>query len=237
MTTQHIETLIIGAGQAGLATGYHLKQLGREFLILDGNARVGDNWRCHSDSLRLFTPAKYDGGSGPAVSGRPMVVPRQGRRRRLHGDVCPQDGPAGAAADPESTGSRYGREAVLLEPGRSAGPFSCDQRISYGPTAGPVAWFRTTERRSTARTLAGLRPSLVLAIFRDGHCVATSSDVSLVKATRAMATCCVPMSDRASMAVSPGGRRPGDPPGEMASATSAVMVLLRTPRVLAVRAT
>ena len=30
MATQHIDTLIIGAGQAGLATGYHLKRLGRE---------------------------------------------------------------------------------------------------------------------------------------------------------------------------------------------------------------
>jgi cation diffusion facilitator CzcD-associated flavoprotein CzcO len=47
MTSQHIETLITGGGQAGLATDCHLKQLGREFLILDGNARVGDNWRCH----------------------------------------------------------------------------------------------------------------------------------------------------------------------------------------------
>ena len=64
MTTQHIDTLIIGAGQAGLATGYHLKQFDREFLILDDHQRVGDNWRCHWDSLRLFTPAKYDGLPG-----------------------------------------------------------------------------------------------------------------------------------------------------------------------------
>ena len=41
MTTQPIETLIIGAGQAGLSTGYHLKQRGREFLIVDGNDRIG----------------------------------------------------------------------------------------------------------------------------------------------------------------------------------------------------
>lgn len=75
MTTQHIETLIIGAGQAGLATGYHLKQLGREFLILDGNERVGDNWRCHWDSLRLFTPAKYDGLPGWAFPGDPWSFP------------------------------------------------------------------------------------------------------------------------------------------------------------------
>lgn len=39
MITQHVETLIIGAGQAGLATGYHLEDLGREFLIVDGGER------------------------------------------------------------------------------------------------------------------------------------------------------------------------------------------------------
>jgi putative flavoprotein involved in K+ transport len=75
MTTQHIETLIIGAGQAGLATAYHLKRLGRELLILDGNERVGDNWRCHWDSLRLFTPAKYDGLPGLPFPGAPWSFP------------------------------------------------------------------------------------------------------------------------------------------------------------------
>ena len=35
-------------------------------LIVDANARVGDNWRQQwdSDSLRLYTPAKYDGLPG-----------------------------------------------------------------------------------------------------------------------------------------------------------------------------
>jgi len=75
MTTQHIETLIIGAGQAGLATGYHLKQLGQELLILDGNERVGDNWRCHWDTLRLFTPTKYDGLPGLPFPGHPWSFP------------------------------------------------------------------------------------------------------------------------------------------------------------------
>ena len=64
MTTQHIETLIIGAGQAGLSTGYHLQRQGRPFLIVDGNERVGDNWRQQWDTLRLYTPAKYDGLPG-----------------------------------------------------------------------------------------------------------------------------------------------------------------------------
>jgi len=66
MNTQYIETLIIGAGQAGLATGYHLRRRGRPVLIVDAKARVGDNWRDQWDSLRLFTPAKYDGLPGLA---------------------------------------------------------------------------------------------------------------------------------------------------------------------------
>ncbi|MFD4291744.1 flavin-containing monooxygenase [Rhodococcus sp. NPDC058532] len=64
MTAQHIETLIVGAGQAGLATGYHLQRRGRDCLIVDRQDRIGDNWRRHYDSLRLYTPAKYDGLPG-----------------------------------------------------------------------------------------------------------------------------------------------------------------------------
>lgn len=57
--TERFETVIVGGGQAGLATGYHLAQQGRDFVILDDNAEVGDNWRNAWDSLRLFTPARY----------------------------------------------------------------------------------------------------------------------------------------------------------------------------------
>jgi putative flavoprotein involved in K+ transport len=69
MTIEHIETAIIGAGQAGLATAYHLQRRERPCLILDGNARVGDNWRAHWDSLRLYTPAAADGLPGLAFPG------------------------------------------------------------------------------------------------------------------------------------------------------------------------
>ena len=70
-----IETLIIGAGQAGLATGYHLQRRGRPSLIVDGNGRVGDNWRKQWDSLRLYTPVKYDGLPGLAFPGEPWSYP------------------------------------------------------------------------------------------------------------------------------------------------------------------
>jgi putative flavoprotein involved in K+ transport len=68
--TERFETVVIGGGQAGLTTGYHLANQGRPFVILDGDERVGDAWRKRWDSLRLFTPAKYDG-----LVGSPFPAP------------------------------------------------------------------------------------------------------------------------------------------------------------------
>jgi putative flavoprotein involved in K+ transport len=53
-------TIVIGGGQAGLATGYHLTQRGDNYTILDENARTGATWRSRWDSLRLFTPSQYN---------------------------------------------------------------------------------------------------------------------------------------------------------------------------------
>ena len=73
--TEHVETIIIGGGQAGLATGYHLARLGRPFVILDANDRVGDAWRHRWDSLRLFTPARYDALPGMPFPARNLTYP------------------------------------------------------------------------------------------------------------------------------------------------------------------
>ncbi|HKE82417.1 MAG TPA: FAD-dependent oxidoreductase [Vicinamibacterales bacterium] len=59
-----LDVIVIGGGQAGLSVGYHLAQAGARFAILDENPRVGDGWRKRWDSLRLFTPAKFDGLDG-----------------------------------------------------------------------------------------------------------------------------------------------------------------------------
>jgi putative flavoprotein involved in K+ transport len=61
---EQFETVIIGGGQAGLAVGYHLAKQQRSFVILDANDRIGDAWRERWDSLRVFTPAKYNGLPG-----------------------------------------------------------------------------------------------------------------------------------------------------------------------------
>src|SRR5882672_2787550 len=68
---ERINTVIIGGGQAGLSTGYHLASRGVPFVILEANARIGDTWRARWDSLRLFTPARFSGLDGmpfPAAS-------------------------------------------------------------------------------------------------------------------------------------------------------------------------
>jgi putative flavoprotein involved in K+ transport len=64
MTIETFETVIVGGGQSGLAAGYHLRQRGREFVILDASERVGDPWRNRWDSLRLYSPASHDGLPG-----------------------------------------------------------------------------------------------------------------------------------------------------------------------------
>ncbi|MDQ2981992.1 MAG: NAD(P)/FAD-dependent oxidoreductase [Actinomycetota bacterium] len=64
-SVEEFETIVIGGGQAGLAVGYYLKKRGRPFVILDANERIGGSWRTRTwRSLRLFTPARYDGLPG-----------------------------------------------------------------------------------------------------------------------------------------------------------------------------
>lgn len=66
---------MIGGGQAGLSVGYYLKQQGIPFQILDAYPRVGDAWRRRWDSLRLFSPARYDGLPGMRFPARGDAFP------------------------------------------------------------------------------------------------------------------------------------------------------------------
>ena len=63
-SSERFETVVIGGGQAGLAVGYYLAKQDQSFVILDGGERLGDPWRNRWDSLRVFTPARYDGLPG-----------------------------------------------------------------------------------------------------------------------------------------------------------------------------
>lgn len=72
---EHHDVVVIGAGQAGLSVGYHLKRKGIDHVILDGASRIGDVWRHRWDSLRLFTPAKFDGLDGYRFPAHREVFP------------------------------------------------------------------------------------------------------------------------------------------------------------------
>jgi putative flavoprotein involved in K+ transport len=61
---ERFDVVVIGAGQAGLSVGYHLARRGVRFVILDAETRIGDVWRKRWDSLRLFTPARFDALDG-----------------------------------------------------------------------------------------------------------------------------------------------------------------------------
>ena len=68
---KRFDVIVIGGGQAGLSTGYHLKNAGVDFVILDAEARTGDTWRKRWDSLKLFSPSRYNG-----LDGMPFPGPR-----------------------------------------------------------------------------------------------------------------------------------------------------------------
>lgn len=60
MNTEHIDTLVIGAGQAGLATSRHLGAQGVPHLVLE-RARIAERWRSERwDSLVANGPAWHD---------------------------------------------------------------------------------------------------------------------------------------------------------------------------------
>lgn len=71
MISINLDILIIGAGQAGLALGYHLRGTSWQFQLVDGHGRIGDSWRNRYASLRLFTPRSYSALPGLELSGDP----------------------------------------------------------------------------------------------------------------------------------------------------------------------
>ena len=68
MTRTH--TLIVGAGQCGLAMSHELAKAGVEHLVLERGSAAGWRWRTQSwDSLRLLTPNWMNGLAGAPYAG------------------------------------------------------------------------------------------------------------------------------------------------------------------------
>lgn len=68
------EVVVIGGGQAGLATGYYLRRAGVDFVVLDDQPAPGGAWRHTWPSLTLFSTAGFSNLPGipmPAHDGFP----------------------------------------------------------------------------------------------------------------------------------------------------------------------
>jgi putative flavoprotein involved in K+ transport len=97
---ERVQAVVIGGGQAGLSVGHHLARRGISFVILEANARIGDSWRSRWDSLRLFTPARFDGLAG-------MPFPAAGHRFPTKDDMADYlEAYAARFALPVRTGAR-----------------------------------------------------------------------------------------------------------------------------------
>jgi len=79
MTSEHkpLDVVVIGGGQAALATAYFLRRANLNFALLDAEDGPGGAWRHGWDSLRLFSPAQWS-----SIAGRMMPAVAEGYPRR-----------------------------------------------------------------------------------------------------------------------------------------------------------
>lgn len=107
-----LDSLVIGAGQAGLSAAHHLARRGLGFVVLDANERPGGAWQHRWDSLRM------DGVHGVAD---------------LPGAPAPPSGPERANTAVPDYFAAYERAEALPV----IRPVSVDRVIAQGP--GPDA--------------------------------------------------------------------------------------------------
>jgi putative flavoprotein involved in K+ transport len=179
---QH-EVVIVGAGQSGLAAGYHLARRGIEFVILEADPQVGDVWRRRYDSLRLYSPAKLD-----ALPGHPFPLPghtfptgsqmadylqsyathhrlpvRTGVRvDRLRPSADGSDG-----YELQADGSRYQARQVIVASGPFQRPFIPDFAAQLDPA---IRQLHSSEYRNPAQLVDG--PVLVVGVSHSGADIA-----------------------------------------------------------------
>jgi putative flavoprotein involved in K+ transport len=69
------DVAVIGAGQAGLATGYYLKQNNLKYIILEAADQAGTSLDNRYDRLILFSPNRFNSLPGSEFPGPPDEMP------------------------------------------------------------------------------------------------------------------------------------------------------------------
>jgi putative flavoprotein involved in K+ transport len=90
-----VESVIVGAGQAGLTMSWYLRQAGREHVILDRRATLGGGWQDRWDSFRLVTPNWTSSFPGDPFEGPDpdSFMPRDAIAARVAGYAASIDAP------------------------------------------------------------------------------------------------------------------------------------------------
>lgn len=174
--TGGLDTLIVGGGQAGLALGYYLKEQKRTFLILDAYPRTGDAWRNRWDSLRVFTPAKYDGLPGAPFPADPLSFPTKDEvadyleryaehfqlpvRRGVRVERLWRDGDRFIAA---SNGQRWEARNVVVATGAERVPRAPEFASRLDPS---IVQFHSSDYRNPGQLKDG--PVLVVGLGNSG---------------------------------------------------------------------
>lgn len=73
--TPVLDAIVIGGGQAGLASGYYLKKNGLKFMILEAGEQATGSWPHYYDSLKLFSPARLSSLPGMKIPGAATHYP------------------------------------------------------------------------------------------------------------------------------------------------------------------
>lgn len=180
-TTKNVDTVVIGAGQAGLSAGYHLAKKSLPFLILDADERIGDHWRDRWDSLRLYSPARYDSLPGmrfPAPSshwptGREMADYLQAYTRRFDLPVRSASRVVRVEQDPggfvlsTADGGRFAAAQVIV----ATGPFREPNIPPFARQLDPsIRQMHSHEYRNPGQLQAG--PVLVVGLSHSGADIA-----------------------------------------------------------------
>jgi putative flavoprotein involved in K+ transport len=180
--TTRREVVVVGGGQAGLTIGYFLKQQGRDFAILEAADTPAAAWRERWDSLRLFTPVRYDSLPGRTFPGDPDAYP--GREDVVayltdyaeHYDLPVELNSPVTAVRPNDPGGyvidvrgapRYEAEQVVI----ATGPFQAPRVPAVAQRLHPeIVQFHSTRYRRPADIPAG--PVLVVGGGNTGYQIA-----------------------------------------------------------------
>lgn len=149
-----IDTLIVGAGQAGLALSHYLAAAGHEHVLLE-RGRVGQRWHERWDSLTLLSPNWMN-----RLPGEPMPADRDGFLSRA-AFAAHLDGYARSLAAPVAEGvevERIERHGDGFRVGTTAGPWlarsvvlatgdAAEPHAPLAPAAGSLSLHSSDYRR------------------------------------------------------------------------------------------